>query len=128
MTATSEAMERVQFALALAGAHAERLGRLLTLLTDEQGRPAALVLPYARHLLARAMREAADGCEELGIQQGDLRWCGPVALIHNASGRVWSVKDAATCGQIAALMQRMRGLVVTLRERGMGRAVGVRLS
>jgi hypothetical protein len=128
MTAASDAMERVQFHLALAGAHADRLGRLLRLGLDEEGRPSLLVLPYARHLLAAALREASDACEELGVQQGDLRWTAPVALLHNASTHVWTVRDAPTCGQIAALMERMRVTVVTLRERSLGRAISVRLS
>jgi hypothetical protein len=121
-------MERVQFHLALAGAHAGRMARLLTLGRDEQGLPAMLVLPFARHLLAQALRDAADGCETLGVEQGDLRWTGPVALIHNASGLVWPLRDAATCLRIAALTDRLRAAVVTLRERSLARPVGVRLS
>jgi hypothetical protein len=128
MSATAEAMEAVQFRLSLAAAHADRLGMLLTLMRDEQGRPAVLVLPYARHLLAASLRNAADACEELGVQQGDLRWTAPVALIHQASGQIWRTRDARTCAQISDLVQRMRVIVVTLSERSLGRAIGVRLS
>jgi hypothetical protein len=125
---TSEAMERMLHELGLAEAHANRLCGLLTLLRDEAGQPSALVAPHERHLLARALREAADWCETVGALQGDIRWCGPVALLHNASTQVWMVNDPDVCGQIAGLMQRMRTIVRTLRHRAMGRDVAVRLS
>ena len=128
MSDVTEAMERVDFDLALAGALAERLGRILTLGSDEFGRPAPLALPQARMLLSRALREAADQCGDVGALQGDLRWCAPVALITHASENVWAVRDPLTCQRIALLVERLRVAVVTLRERSLSRAVGVRLS
>jgi hypothetical protein len=124
MTDTTEAMELIQFHLAQASRHAWGLGRLL----GRGGTPAALLLPYARHLLAAALRDASDACETLGVLQGDTRWCAPVALLHGAGLHVWALRDSVTCGQIAALMERMRTTVVTLRERSLSRPAGVRLS
>jgi hypothetical protein len=127
MSAVAEGMERTLAALGEAEAHAWRLQMLLTLQYDEAGRPAVLVLGYARHLLAAALREAADGCEAVGVQQGDIRWTGPVALLHNASTCVATLSDPRTCREIADLMRRMREIVETLRHRGMSRDVSVRL-
>lgn len=128
MSTASEIMERLQASLARSALQARRLGHLLTVGFDERGRPAMLVSSYMRHGLAAALREAGDACEALGVEQGDLRWTAPVALIHHASGHVWTVRDGRTCLQIAALMERMRETVVTLRERRMSREIGVRLS
>ena len=127
MSAASEAMDRTQQALDLACIRATRLGRLLALPFDEAGRPSFFALPYARSLLSEAMRNAADGCEIIGVQHNDARWTAPVALIHNASTRVWTVRDAKTCAQIAALMEHMRTLVTTLKDRSLGKGVTVRL-
>jgi hypothetical protein len=128
MSAVSEAMEGVQQALDLASMRANQLGRLLALPIDDFGRPSAFSIPHVRSLLAEAMRNAADGCEVIGVQHNDVRWTGPVALIHNASTHVWTVRRVETCQEIAALMERMRYLVTILKDRAQGSAVNVRLS
>jgi hypothetical protein len=121
-------MEGLHDWLALAAIYASRLERLFALPLDEAGRPSLFLVPYVRQRLAEAMRQAADYCEVIGAEQNDTRWCGPVALIHHASGQVWTVQDAATCKQIAALMVHMRTLVTLLKDRALGREVAVRLN
>ncbi len=125
MSTVSAAMEQVQHALDRAGGHATRLGRLFAVPFDERGRPSMFAIPGQRQALAQAIRDAADGCEIIGVQHDDVRWTAPVALLHAASTRIWTVTDARTCTTIAELMTRLRVAVVTLRDRARGRDVAV---
>lgn len=128
MTEASEALEQVHYALDRSALHATHLGRLLALPIDVMGRPSSFSIPHVRQMLCEAMRDAADGCEVIGVQHNDTRWAGAVALIHNASTHVYSVHRAQTCVEIADLMIHMRKLVTVLKDRAIGHEVKVRLS
>jgi len=126
MSAVSEALDQVHGSLDLAAGMAQRLGRLLALPFDEFGKPSVFRLPIVRQLLAQAMRDAADGCETIGIEHNDVRWTGIVGLIHHASTGVYQLQRAQEAFAIAELMERMRVRIVTLRDRATKHAVTVR--
>jgi hypothetical protein len=128
MSAADEAMEQADYFLALASAHAARLARMLTFGHDENGTPNGIVENYARHLLAQSLRDASDAVEVLGVEQGDLRWCGITALLHGASSLVWSVRQPALVSRVGDLLDKLRHRVVQLRHHPMSRAVGVRMA
>jgi len=128
MSAADEAMEKVDFFLAVSSAHAARLALLLATGHDENGMPIGIVENYARHLLAQSLRDASDAVEVLGVEQGDLRWCGITALLHGASSRVWTLRHPVLAGGVSALLDKLRTRIVQLRHHPMSRAVGVRMS
>jgi hypothetical protein len=107
---------------------AQRLGRLLALPYDEFGKPSVFRIPLTRSFLAQAVRDAADGCETIGVEHNDTRWTGIVALITNAAVGVHQLQSAEQCFRIAELMTRMRTTVAKLRDRATSQAVTVRLS
>lgn len=125
MSEVTEAMEQIQVALDEAVRQATRLGRMLLFNIDDNGRPAIFAIPEARSLLAQAMRDASAGCEWIGVQHDDTRWCAPVALISHAGQCVYALNETNTCLKVAELMVRLRTQVGVLRDRA--RAAPVRV-
>jgi hypothetical protein len=125
MSTATEALEACHAHLSRARVHAARLGRML----DRPGDAVCVImLPNCRSDLAEALRNASDAAETLGAEHLDIRWCAPVALIHGASTRVWTVRTSAVCTQIVDLLDRLRVRIEQLRHSAVGNAIRVRLS
>ncbi|HXA22773.1 MAG TPA: hypothetical protein VNW90_10760 [Acetobacteraceae bacterium] len=125
MSTATEALDACHAHLSRAKVHATRLGRMLDKPNDAV---CVIMLPTARSDLAEALRNASDAAETIGAEHLDTRWCAVVALVHNASSAVWTVRTSAVCTQVCELMDRLRYRIEQLRHSAMSHAITVRMS
>jgi len=110
MSAADIHFERIQDSLVLASDAARRLSRMLG-----SGVPFIPALTQARSVLQNGLNTAASAAEDLGVELGDQRWVGPVALLHNAATKVREC-TGYEASMVAALTDMLRVRVAKLRN------------